>query len=106
MRTVSLFFGSSEMCKSLPVRDEAFHDCGRLDEGHLVGMVAAIPPPTIPMTRSPTARPVTSFPTAVTSPSDLKAEDVTVPVSLSAIDAFTLKKVSAIDPGLSVFSWV
>ena len=34
MRTVSLFFGSSEMCKSLPVRDEAFHDCGRLDEGH------------------------------------------------------------------------
>ncbi|QDG94003.1 hypothetical protein NIBR502774_15705 (plasmid) [Rhizobium sp. NIBRBAC000502774] len=71
-----------------------------------VGMAAAIPPPTIPMTRSPTARPVTSFPTAVTSPSDLKAEDVTVPVSLSAIDAFTLKKVSAIDPGLSVFSWV
>ncbi|NSY72121.1 hypothetical protein G6L35_23605 [Agrobacterium tumefaciens] len=68
----------------------------------LVGMVAAIPPPTIPMTRSPTARPVTSFPTAVTSPSDLKAEDVTVPVSLSAIDAFTLKKVCHLSPSLPI----
>ena len=50
-----------------------------------VGMAAAIPLSSrtlgigpaadIPMTRSPTAKPVTSFPTAVTSPSDLKAEE-------------------------------
>ena len=86
MRTVSLFCGLSEMYKSLPARDEAFHDCGRLDEGHPGrngSRHPAIEPRTlgigpaadIPMTRSPTAKPVTSFPTAVTSPSDLKAEE-------------------------------
>lgn len=102
------FCDLSEVGKSLPARDEAFHDCGRFDEGH----------PGRNGSRHPAVEPrILGIGPAADNPhdtvadgkagyfvsdgghftSDLEAEYVTVPVSLSTIDAFALKKISAVD---------